>query len=81
MRRWHIKAADLNSVLFRNVAHVGVFACDAHEGFAGVAVLVDVSDVAGREVGGEGDVDCVLRVVLVDVVIEMMGKIDESSGE
>ena len=59
--RWHIKPTDLNAVLFRNVAHVGVFACDAHQRFAGVAVLVNIADFAGAEVGGEGDVDCMLR--------------------
>lgn len=56
----HPEAADFNAVFTCDIAHKGWFAGDADEGFAGIAVLIEATDVAGGERGGEGERDGVL---------------------
>lgn len=60
----HRKATDFNAVLARNILYKWRFACDFDEFLAGVAVLVDVPDVAGCHCAVEGDGDGVLIVLV-----------------
>lgn len=54
------EAADLDTVLARDVLDQGRFTDNLDEFLAGVAVLVDVADVAGGHCAVEGDGDGVL---------------------
>lgn len=59
-RRMDGEASDFNAVFTRNVLDERGLADDFDEFFAGVAVLVDVADVAGCHGAVEGDGDGVL---------------------
>lgn len=54
------ESADLHAVLARDVAHERGLANNLDELLAGVAVLVDVSDITGSHGAVERDGDCVL---------------------
>lgn len=56
----HAEAADFDAVSPANVLDAGRFPCDAHQGLAGEAFLVEVADVARGEWFRKRDVDGVV---------------------
>lgn len=56
----YAEASDFDAVSSADVLDAGRLPCDAHQGLAGEAFLVEIADVARGERGGEGNVDGVM---------------------